>query len=252
MEGEWREMVFGGVRRKAAYSLTITILLIGVLWYAVNVKWTEASEAYHTLTITATTGGTTHPPPGTYSYLEGTIVSVYAIPNLSYVLDHWEVDGYFSGSENQITVQMNYDHALHAVFRVYVYDVNITAYCGIEMAIISVPITMDGNPTGYNTPHTFTGLTGIHTFTVPSTDPNGHPFTRWSNGDIGNTTMWVIWEGTYIAYYGMPLPSVGGYVIPVDKLGLLAPYIGLASTILIALTATIIYVKRFKNKRQKQ
>ncbi|MEM2971281.1 MAG: LamG domain-containing protein [Candidatus Bathyarchaeia archaeon] len=46
--------------------------------------------------------------------------------------------------------------------------------------------------------------------------------------------------------------GVGGYVIPVDKIGLLAPYIGLASTTVIAITATTIYIKRFKNKKQKQ
>jgi hypothetical protein len=44
--------------------------------------------------------------------------------------------------------------------------------------------------------------------------------------------------------------SVGGLVVPVDKLGLLAPYIGLASTILVgAAVATTIYVRRKKEKR---
>jgi hypothetical protein len=46
--------------------------------------------------------------------------------------------------------------------------------------------------------------------------------------------------------------SVGGFVVPVDELGLLAPYIGLASTVLIASVATAIYVKRVKNRKEKQ
>ncbi|MEM2971657.1 MAG: hypothetical protein QW270_04460 [Candidatus Bathyarchaeia archaeon] len=46
--------------------------------------------------------------------------------------------------------------------------------------------------------------------------------------------------------------KVGGITIAVDRFGLLAPYIGLASTTLIAAAATTIYVKRFKRKKQKQ
>ena len=46
--------------------------------------------------------------------------------------------------------------------------------------------------------------------------------------------------------------TVGGIVVPVDKLGLLAPYIGLASTIIAATAATAIYVKRVKRRKEKQ
>jgi len=44
----------------------------------------------------------------------------------------------------------------------------------------------------------------------------------------------------------------GGVVIPVDKFGLLAPYISVASTILVATVATSIFVKRVKNRKEKQ
>jgi len=46
--------------------------------------------------------------------------------------------------------------------------------------------------------------------------------------------------------------SVGGIVVPVDKFGLLAPYFGLASTILVATVASAIYVKRVKRRKEKQ
>lgn len=49
-----------------------------------------------------------------------------------------------------------------------------------------------------------------------------------------------------------PPPPVGGIAVPIDKLGLLAPYIGLASTILVATVATAIYVKRVKHRKEKQ
>jgi len=45
---------------------------------------------------------------------------------------------------------------------------------------------------------------------------------------------------------------VGGIVVPVDKFGLLTPYIGLASTILVAAVATALYVKRVKHRKENQ
>ena len=133
------------------------------------------------------------------------------------------------------------------------YNVAIDAYCYTEAAAVSVGITMDGTPTGYNTPHTFTGLTGTHTFTVPSNDPSGHPFKQWSTGST-STTITVNSGGTYTAYYGetpQP-PPVGGVLVPVDKFGLLAPYIGLVSTLIFATVATAIYVKRVKRRKEKR
>lgn len=43
--------------------------------------------------------------------------------------------------------------------------------------------------------------------------------------------------------------SVGGIIIPVSKLELLAPWIGLTSTIIIAMTAIAVFVKRRKKKK---
>jgi outer membrane protein assembly factor BamB len=93
------------------------------------------------------------------------------------------------------------DHNVYAfAYSPPTYDVTINAHCNTEGVDISVPITMDGSPTGYNTPHTFTGLTGTHTFTVPNTDPSGHPFKQWSTGST-STTITVSAGGTYTAYY---------------------------------------------------
>ena len=86
----------------------------------------------YTLTITSSAGGTTDPAPGAYSYPEGTVVSVTAIPDLGYNFDHWELDGSNIGSANPTSVTMDADHALHAVFTpapVY-YDLTITATTG--------------------------------------------------------------------------------------------------------------------------
>lgn len=52
-------------------------------------------------------------------------------------------------------------------------------------------------------------------------------------------------------FFEIPAP-VGGIAIPVDKFGLLAPYIGLASTLVVATVATAIYVKRIKHEKKKK
>lgn len=57
--------------------------------------------------------------------------------------------------------------------------------------------------------------------------------------------------GSYSASFVHP-SKVGGVVVPVDKLSLLAPYIGLASTILAATVASTVYVKRVKRRKEKQ
>jgi hypothetical protein len=74
----------------------------------------------------------------------------------------------------------------------------IQAYCYYEGTYVSVDITMDGNPTGYKTPYTFVGFPGIHTFTVPTADPNCHVFSGWTNGETSLTmTITVSWGQHY-------------------------------------------------------
>jgi len=46
--------------------------------------------------------------------------------------------------------------------------------------------------------------------------------------------------------------GVGGLVVSVDKPNLLAPYVGLTSTIIVATVATAIYVKRVKRRKERQ
>jgi hypothetical protein len=72
--------------------------------------------ATYTLTISATDGGTTDPSPGSYTYTAGTSVTVTATPSSGYTFNHWELDGANVGAANPITVVMDRDHSLHAVF----------------------------------------------------------------------------------------------------------------------------------------
>jgi hypothetical protein len=206
----------------------------------------------YTLTITTTAGGTTNPSPGTYTYIEGTAVTVTATASTGYGFDHWELDGSNVGSPNPTIVTMDAAHTLHALFT---YNATIQAYSNNNAVTLS--ITMDGSPTGYTTPHTFEGLNGAHTFTVPETDPHGVPFFAWIYGQTRwetSRTITIEANGTYSAYYiSLPAPSqrVGGTNYSVDKIALLAPYVGLALIILVATVTTANFVKRHKREEEK-
>jgi hypothetical protein len=81
------------------------------------------------------------------------------------------------------------------------YDVTIEAHCITEAADVNVAIFLDGSPTSYTTPHTFRGLNGTHTFTVPDSDTNGDPFEQWSTGRTDRTIA-VSSAETFTAFYG--------------------------------------------------
>jgi len=80
-----------------------------------------------------------------------------------------------------------------------IYEVTIDAKDS-EHGWIAVQISMDEQSPGFYTPHTFTTLSGTHTFTVPSVDSYGNPFSMWSNRWTG-TALTVTSGGTYIAEY---------------------------------------------------
>lgn len=73
----------------------------------------------YTLSISATSGGTTNPSPGTYTYGSGSSVTVTAKPNSGYQFWYWVVDGdttNYTPEENPITITMDQDHTLEAHF----------------------------------------------------------------------------------------------------------------------------------------
>ena len=113
-------------------------------YYLVSLKAADAASAAalsneaevtvilptYTLTISATAGGTTNPAPGDHTYTEGTNVQATAIPDANYKFVHWELDGAYNGTNNPITVLMDTNHTLNAVFAVITYTLTITATAG--------------------------------------------------------------------------------------------------------------------------
>jgi hypothetical protein len=87
-------------------------------------------SVHYTLAIATTAGGTTNPAPGNHTYSQGQNVSVQAIPNTRYRLDHWELDGVNISSTNPYPVLMDNDHLLQAVFAPITYTFMITTTIG--------------------------------------------------------------------------------------------------------------------------
>jgi hypothetical protein len=105
-----------------------------------------------TLTITAGTGGTTNPAPGTYTYDEGTSVSIQAVPAAAYQFDSWTGD--VSGSVNPVTIVMNGNKAVRANFtRVVKPPLDLTGEKMVNrnVSIIEYVISLKWQPNPANT-----------------------------------------------------------------------------------------------------
>ena len=69
-----------------------------------------------TLTIETASGGTTSPPPGQYTLFANSTINVSANPDRFFALNEWLLDGSDGGSANPLTIMMDGNHTLKAVF----------------------------------------------------------------------------------------------------------------------------------------
>jgi len=69
----------------------------------------------YTLNIIADYGGTTDPSPGSYRYEIGEVVTITAKPDSGYKFGEWSGDA--SGKDNPITITMDSDKSVTAIFR---------------------------------------------------------------------------------------------------------------------------------------
>ncbi len=70
----------------------------------------------YTLSIWASSGGTTNPSPGLHYYDYGSIESVFADEDPDCEFDYWLLDGAYAGNDNPYDVTMKSDHTLKAYF----------------------------------------------------------------------------------------------------------------------------------------
>ncbi len=149
-----------------------------------------------TLTITAGTGGTTNPAPGTYTYSGGTVVSVQALRNAGYVLDHWTLDG-VTRTGNPISVTMDANHALVAYF--------VPGY--------TLTINAGGGGTTNPTAGTY-GYAAGTVVSVQASPSSGYVFSYWTLDGVKKTgnpiSVTMNADHTLVANFGHTLTITAG------------------------------------------
>ncbi len=191
----------------------------------------------YTLTITTTTGGTTTPTPGEHQYPYGTIVNVLAEPDVCYVFDYWELDGFDVGSSNPISVTMDQNHTLHAVFRLIYYDLTITTTTGGTT-----------NPTAGSYSHPCGSVVDV--LAMPSA---GYVFDYWEldGFDVGSSnpiSVTMDQNHTLKAVFSK-IPVVGGYSTSISQT-VSNPEIAYC-TVLVVIFGLMIGIARSKSNRQR-
>jgi hypothetical protein len=140
------------------------------------------SPLTYTLTIIETTGGTTDPVPGSYTYSNGSIVTVDAVAFTGYVFDYWNLDGSEVVGSPSINVTMNANHTLRAVF-----------------ALVTHTLTISTTTGGTTSP-----APGDHIYAygmevqVNATANTGYVFDHWEldSSDVGSAVHYVVTMNT--------------------------------------------------------
>jgi len=121
--------------------------------YVATAHYTAITPQY-TLTIITTTGGTTDPPPGSYTYDEGTIVSVTAIPEENYKFDHWELNGTFYSDQLTVEVTMDNNYELKAFFE-YLSSLSVSVSPSSATIYLGESVTFTASPSGGVAPYSY-------------------------------------------------------------------------------------------------
>jgi len=111
-----------------------------------------------TLKIETTTGGTTNPAPGTYTYSAGTQVQVTAIPSNGYIFDHWELNGTNVGTATTYTVTMNANYVLKAFFKTAPTPPTVSISPMTATILVGQQVTFTSTVTGGTPPYTYQWL----------------------------------------------------------------------------------------------
>jgi len=163
----------------------------------------------------------TDPVPGVYFHPCGSSVGVTAIPEAGYRLDHWVLDGSPAGSANPISVVMDDNHDLEAVF----------AEAHTLIITVSEGGTTDPPPGTYiyETP------TDVVVEAIPFTD---YLFDHWEfdDVDIGSDNPITVYVGSThtlkaVFVYSPPPPPLSVSISPLSKSILIGDSVAFTSTV---------------------
>ncbi len=181
------------------------------------------SEIIGTLNVTG--NGTTNPPPGVYALPVDPEVTVEAIPDPGWQLDHWEVNGVNSGYVNPIIVTLTEDTTITAVFAEEGYRLSLESY-GQGSITPAVPGGVYPNGTVVDITATPAGgghallqwvVDGVSVPADPQNDPIPNPLSVTMDSD--HTVIAVFSEviGTLnVTGNGTTNPPPGVYALPAD------------------------------------
>ena len=200
------------------------------------------------LKIEATTGGTTNPAPGTYTYAAGTQVQVTANPSPGYVFDRWELNGTNVGATPTYTVTMNANYVLKAFFKTAPTPPTVSISPTTASILVGQQVTFTSTVSGGTSPYTYqwylnnqpiTGATSP-TWTFTPTAPGTYYISIKLTDAAGNTAQS---DPARITASSVP---VGGYSISLVKRNTTSEIA--AYTILIVLLSAVLSLTKRKWK----
>jgi len=116
------------------------------------------------LTITVDGSGMTDPSPGVYSHQYGDEIQIDAIPDPTWVLDHWSLDGVDIGSDDPLTLIIRLNQTLTAVFKtddwpMFHHDLGHSGYSSAAAPIVNTTLWIsDESSSIYSSPAVADGV----------------------------------------------------------------------------------------------
>jgi hypothetical protein len=200
------------------------------------------------LKIETTTGGTTNPAPGTYTYAAGTQVQVTANPSNGYVFDHWELNGTNVGTATTYTVTMNANYVLKAFFKAAPTPPTVSISPMSASIVVGQQVTFTSTVSGGTPSYTYqwylnnnpvTGATS-NTWTFKPTATGTYYIFLEVKDSAGNTARS---DPARVIVSSVP---VGGYSVSLAKNAPTTPTI--AYTLLIVMFGSILSLTKRKRK----
>jgi len=168
-----------------------------------------------TLSISASSGGTTDPAPETYTYDYGSSVTVTASAYAGYTFWYWKLDGENDGTDNPITVTMDSDHTLTPRFNPHP----------------NTPSQPSGPASGY--------VETSYSYSTSTTDPEGDNLKYRFYWDDGLTTTigWYPSGATVSASHAWGSPGI--YYVKVKAMDSLGAWSDWSSCLTVNINATL-------------
>jgi len=227
----------------------------GVTTITVTMNAPHTATAHYTpqvitykLKIETTTGGTTNPAPGTYTYAAGTQVQVTANPSAGYVFDHWELNGTNVGTAPTYTVAMNANYVLKAFFKTAPTPPTVSISPMSASIVVGQQVTFTSTVSGGTPSYTYqwylnnnpvTGATS-NTWTFKPTATGTYYIFLEVKDSAGNTARS---DPARVTVSSVP---VGGYSVSLAKNAPITPTI--AYTLLMVVFGSILSLTKRKRK----